>query len=196
MAYGLDFGVRSAKSGYLRITADVPGTVLQNKLRVILGDKKVMFVAHELLGNFCNPYVPMKSGTLRASMHPTPTAVKWETPYAHYQYMGKVYGPNIPGILENGVGAWRSRKGQAKYPTGRELGAPGIAKLKPVWQLVSGRYSKPPEGIIATYTFGYTTSGTKHHWLDKAMEGGGRRRYSQQLTVALKKEARRLNKTW
>ena len=47
--------------------------------------------------------------------------VIWSAPYAHYQYMGIVYGPNIP-ILQDGVlMGWFSPPGRPKHPTDREL---------------------------------------------------------------------------
>ena len=47
--------------------------------------------------------------------------VIWNTPYAHYQYMGIVYGPNIP-IIEDGVlMGWFSPPGRPKHPTDRKL---------------------------------------------------------------------------
>ena len=49
--------------------------------------------------------------------------VIWNTPYAHYQYMGIVYGPNIPEIdPETGVllGFW-SIPGMKKHPTDKRL---------------------------------------------------------------------------
>lgn len=42
-------------------------------------------------------------------------------PYAHYQAMGEVYGPNIP-IVRNGIlEGFFSPPGQPKHPTGRPL---------------------------------------------------------------------------
>jgi len=47
--------------------------------------------------------------------------VIWNTPYAHYQYMGIVYGPNIPIIEDGMVMGWFSPPGRPKHPTDREL---------------------------------------------------------------------------
>ena len=49
----------------------------------------------------------------------SPTEIEVAGPYAHYQYKGEVWGPNIPRI-ENGVvvGYWSPI---IKYPTGRKL---------------------------------------------------------------------------
>ena len=43
-----------------------------------------------------------------------------DTPYAHYQYYGEVYGPNF--LVEvGGETVWRSPKNGKKSPTGRKL---------------------------------------------------------------------------
>ena len=43
------------------------------------------------------------------------------TPYAHYQYMGIVYGPNIPILQDDVLVGWFSPPGRPKHPTDREL---------------------------------------------------------------------------
>ena len=160
-------------SGHIRIKAPLRPTVLQAKLLALINDKEVMRDVHRLLGEFCEPYVPKKSGALRASMHAYPQTVRWETPYAHYQYMGEVYGPNHPIIRQGTIVGWYSTPGMPKHPTGRELGIPGEWK---------------------GWRFGYTTPGTKHHWFEEAMKNGGKRNYSVAVTRLLKKKAKELNK--
>lgn len=178
-------------TGHLRVKAPLKPTVLQEKLLNIIDDKEVMREAHRLLGEQCNKFVPKKTGTLRASMKAYPQTVRWETPYAHYQYMGEVYGPNYPGAI-SGSPAWRSPEGGgSKYPMGRELGIPGIAVLYPRWQKGEPRVKVP-----LVYTFGYTTPNTHHHWFDEAMKNGGKRTYSIRVTNMLKKKAKELGKTW
>ncbi len=76
----------------------------------------------------CTPYVPASPDrTLEFSAQVSTEIgsgqVIWNTPYAHYQYMGIVYGPNIP-ILEPETGillGWFSPPGRPKHPTDREL---------------------------------------------------------------------------
>ena len=76
--------------------------------------------------DYCQPYVPASPDrTLEFSAQISTEIgsglVIWNTPYAHYQYMGIVYGPNIP-IIEDGVlMRWFSPPGRPKYPTDREL---------------------------------------------------------------------------
>jgi len=76
----------------------------------------------------CTPYVPASPDrTLEFSAQVSTEIgsgmVIWNTPYAHYQYMGIVYGPNIP-ILEPETGillGFFSPPGRPKHPTDREL---------------------------------------------------------------------------
>lgn len=71
------------------------------------------------------PYTPRRNGILEGSAKLGTVIgsgeIRQSTPYARYQYYGKVYGPNIP-IFENGqlIGFF-SPKGKAKHPTGAEL---------------------------------------------------------------------------
>ena len=156
---------------YLKIQENVINTALQKKLFSLIDDNDVMQEIHQMLGEQCNSFVPKKSGELRQSMKAYPEFVRWETPYAHYQYEGEVYGPNRPVIKKGIIVGWYSKG--PKYPTGRELGVPGE------WM---------------GWRFGYTTPGTGHHWFDAAMENGGRRTFSLRVTNLLKRKARELNK--
>lgn len=84
------------------------------------------FLESEII-KWCEPYTPKEEGALIASAHPFPKPgggyVKWGgpgAPYAHYQYMGVVYGPNIPIKDDQGnvVGWWSP---PTKHPTGKHL---------------------------------------------------------------------------
>ena len=67
-----------------------------------------------------NQYVPFQQGYLRSSGHIEDDCVVWNGPYAHYQYIGEVYGPNIPRKdAEGNIIGWFSPP--QKYPTGRDL---------------------------------------------------------------------------
>lgn len=71
------------------------------------------------------PYTPFKTGVLESSAAVGTVIGSGEihqnTPYAHYLYYGKVYGPNIP-IYENGqVVGFFSKPNVRKQPTGRDL---------------------------------------------------------------------------
>lgn len=72
----------------------------------------------------CEPYVPFDEGVLTASASIATDIgsglVVYDTPYAHYQYYGVVYGPNIPMII-GGEQTFRSPSGHTKVPTGRPI---------------------------------------------------------------------------
>lgn len=72
----------------------------------------------------CDPLIPFQQGALRNSViYPKGIygdEIEWNTPYAHYQYVGEVYGPNIPFKDSSGntIG-WYSPP--VKHPMGRKL---------------------------------------------------------------------------
>lgn len=77
----------------------------------------------------CTPYVPMENGGLRKNVHTEgEDYIVWNSPYAHYQYYGRVYSPNIPIYEkdENGnktvIIGWFSPPGKKKIPTDRYMG--------------------------------------------------------------------------
>lgn len=159
-------------TGYIHVEAPLKPSDLQAQLLDIVKTDTAMREAHRILGEMCEPYVPKSSGGLRASMKAYPSSVKWETPYAHYQYEGVVYGPNYPIIRQGIVTAWRSPAGKRKKKTNREIGIPGEWK---------------------GWKFGYTTEGTGHHWFDQAMKGRGKNQYSIAVTRMLKALAKKKN---
>ena len=65
----------------------------------------------------CDEYIPMQQGALRGSVN-YPDGIyggeiEWNTPYAHYQYMGELY------LTEDGRSF--AFRGERKYPTGLPL---------------------------------------------------------------------------
>ena len=89
------------------------------------------------------PYVPMSEGAAAHLVQRVQIVrlgegraeIIYPGPYAHYVYVGEVYGPNP----EKEPGVRRSRKGEKKSPTGREMkytGAPMRGKEwdKRAWQ--------------------------------------------------------------
>ena len=72
----------------------------------------------------CEPYVPFDKGVLTASASTATDIgsgqVIYNTPYAHYQYYGVVYGPNIPMTI-GGEKTFRSPANAVKDPTGAML---------------------------------------------------------------------------
>ena len=87
---------------------------------------RVQKIIDQKVIDYCQPYVPASPDrTLEFSAQVSTEIgsgqVIWNTPYAHYQYMGIVYGPNIP-IIEDGVlMGWFSPPGRPKHPTERKL---------------------------------------------------------------------------
>lgn len=89
---------------------------------------RVQKVIDQTVIDYCKPYVPASPDrTLEFSAQAATDVgsgqVIWDTPYAHYQYMGIVYGPNIP-ILEPESGVllgFFSPPGLPKHPTDRAL---------------------------------------------------------------------------
>lgn len=84
-------------------------------------DDATMKYANTRLHALCAPYVPMDSGALQQNVDITPEYVHYKVPYAHYQWEGKVYGPNIPITVGGKIVGWYSPKDEQKKPTGREL---------------------------------------------------------------------------
>lgn len=91
---------------------------------------RVQQTVDQVVIDFCQPYVPASPDrTLEFSAQVSTEIgsglVIWNTPYAHYDYIGIVfvYGPNIPIIdPETGVlMGWFSPLGRPKHPTDREL---------------------------------------------------------------------------
>lgn len=92
---------------------------LKLKLENIPNNAAVMTELHNTLIIYCDPYVPMRDGVLSKNVIATKDYAHYQSPYAHYQYEGVVYGPNIP-IIKNGVivGWWSPPN---KQPTGEKL---------------------------------------------------------------------------
>lgn len=67
-----------------------------------------------------SPYVPVgDSGNLRDQVDIRPKEITHTVPYAHYQYEGIVYGPNIP--ISDGVKTTKFISPPHKRPTGARL---------------------------------------------------------------------------
>ena len=87
---------------------------------------RVQKVIDQTVIDFCQPYVPASpnrilEGSAQLATEIGSGMVIWNTPYAHYQYMGIVYGPNIP-IKQDGVlVGFFSPPGRPKSPTDRAL---------------------------------------------------------------------------
>lgn len=84
-------------------------------------DDVTMLRVHNLFAKMCDPYVPMDEGVLAQTTEITPEYVHYNQPYAHYQYTGIVYAPNIPIIKDGVIVGWFSPPNQPKTPTDRML---------------------------------------------------------------------------
>ena len=145
------------------------------KISNLVKDDLAMKQVHTAFAKIIDPYVPMREGVLASSAKSTEKYVEYSSPYAHYQYMGEVYGPNYPGLESGSTPGWRSPSGKgSKHPTGRELGKEGSTTLFPIWKIEDGQYVKPnaDDGMIE-WDFGYTKvlhPRAAHHWDKVAME--------------------------
>lgn len=88
---------------------------------------KVQQVIDKTVIDYNLQYAPWESGTMAKSAYNATQIgsgkVRYPGPYAHYQYYGEVYGPNIP-VFEDDSGIptrFFSPPGQKKHPTGRPL---------------------------------------------------------------------------
>ena len=86
----------------------------------LVDDDKTMLAIYNLFAKIIEPWVPMDNGVLAHGYEVTPNYLRYPGPYAHYQYMGIVYGPNIPIFDDTGelIGFYSPPE---KYPTGEEL---------------------------------------------------------------------------
>lgn len=98
------------------------------------------FAATEWLRLY-KPYVPFDTGTLANTVTITPGCIEHTAPYAHYQYTGEVYGPNIP-ITESGrvVGYYSPPR---KSPTGRALTYHRNPRASKEWDKAAEPTQKP-----------------------------------------------------
>ena len=95
-------------------------TALQKKLSYLLDDWQVKEGVTAIVRDEMNKFVPRDTGNLAESAEIYDDEITWTAPYAHYQYMGNVYGPNFPVII-NGEQTWRSPRDKEKFPTGKRI---------------------------------------------------------------------------
>ena len=176
MATGIKYNITFGKS------IEKYGTAWQNSLDY-LGHSECMTSLAKGYRYYINRKVPKLSGELRRAARVIGTAhgvrgsrgmavVTWVSnnkveKYWHYQFVGKVYGPNkavfdAQGPNADGPGAgvqsgWRSPI-KPKYDTGRMMGVPFTRVLH------DGRVIK---------VNGYTTPGTGPDWIKRFVEDSG-----------------------
>ena len=121
----------------MKVKVIVPGAAELIRKKGLGKDGAVQMFHTQNVRNRIIKYMPYRAGVLSSKL----TRIKSETeievagPYAHYQYIGEVWGPNIP-IVQNGViVGWRSPP--IKYPTGRKIqyntGPHGNPLAGPFW---------------------------------------------------------------
>ena len=104
----------------MSIKVTVDDNAIVGKIDKLIDDETMLQV-HNKFAQMCNDYVPMETGTLAQTTEITAEGVRYTQPYAHYQYTGLVYGPNIPIIEDGMIVGWFSRPKQPKSPTGESL---------------------------------------------------------------------------
>ena len=124
----------------MAVTVSVNVKAIENKLNNLIHDDETMLAVHQAFARYCDDYVPAATGTMAQTVEidkelksnddsqtladaikVSKDYVHYTQPYAHYQYTGEIYGPNIPFTDEDGLVYWRSPKGKKKYPTGRPI---------------------------------------------------------------------------
>ena len=87
-------------------------------------DGRVVRHLRDTADRLMNPFVPMDNGMLRRNKtYPKNNEIKYTSPYAKYQYYGKMYiSPKlgVSGILLKSD-RWWSPKGEKKIPTSKKL---------------------------------------------------------------------------
>lgn len=100
------------------ITINNPASIADR----IIDDDVGIFVASEWSRYFAK-YVPMQEGILASDITIDPFKVTYNSPYAHYQWMGNLYVDPITlkgAFYDSDYGFW-SRPGVSKIPTGIPL---------------------------------------------------------------------------
>lgn len=136
----------------MSVTVSVDFNDIEELLTGLTVDEELRTEIHKSLRRYCRPYVPASDRDLTRNTKADADGVHYNFPYAHYQYEGVVYAPNIPLSTPNGFYGWYSPAGKMKHPTDRGLGTPG-------------EYT---DSYGNSWTFGYNKPLATHHW-DEAM---------------------------
>lgn len=116
----------------ISVTVDINPDKILDRLGMGTSNTARRFLASEVV-RLCDPYVPFRQGTLKNGVviAPDGSAITYPGPYAHYQYIGKVMGPNIP-IKKGGMLVGFYSKGP-KQCTGKDLQYHGAPMRGPQW---------------------------------------------------------------
>lgn len=100
---------------------EVNFSAIKEKINHALNDEFTRLAINNEFARMCDPYVPMDEGILAHTVQILKDGIYYPAPYAHYMYIGQIYGPNIPIVQGGEIVGWRSPKGKKKTPTGRPI---------------------------------------------------------------------------
>lgn len=153
---------------WVRIWSDDVQTKLQKKLLTVCGSDRVRKQAQEIAVKLCYPYIPEDTGELIDNVEYTPKGARWTVPYAHYMYVGEVYGPNKKWFnKDTGESGWYTAA-ESKYPLGRPM------KYN-YWQVDAKNFMGPVKPLAGS------------NWVER-MLAHDRQQMNLQITNMLKKE--------
>lgn len=114
----------------MRLRVNIDPSMILTKRGLGRDNRARRFLASEV-ARLSDPYIPMQQGRLKNTVYIASdgSTLTYPQPYAHYQYEGKVYGPNVP--LANDGGFYSPTA--PKYPTGRTLTYHGAPMRGPHW---------------------------------------------------------------
>lgn len=119
----------------VEVKMDSVGAILRRRGLETGGRVQRMFTAE--CARQMDPYVPMRQGTLKNVKRTIGLDyVKYDGPYAHYQYMGILYVDPITKkgcFYDPSTGKMWSRPGVKKIPSERKLTYHGSPKRGPKW---------------------------------------------------------------
>ena len=95
-----------------------PVSVIEAKLKIQPNGEGHKFFT-QTCAEFMDRYVPFDRGNLAKYKLYGADTIAYEQPYAHYLYVGKVMGPNIPIKVNGVIVRWFSRK--PKHYTGADI---------------------------------------------------------------------------
>lgn len=87
---------------FINVEAKIDVKKLLRQFEQLTTDETAMLEIYNLFAKLIEPWVPMDNGILAHGYEITPNYLRYPGPYAHYQYMGIVYGPNIPLFDDTG----------------------------------------------------------------------------------------------
>ena len=108
-------------------------------------DRKLKLYANTQLAKYCDKFVPASQNRiLSETVQITPEFVRYPGPYAHFQYIGVVYEPNIPIFEGDTLVGFFSPPGKPKTKTDRKIhyGRDIHPQAQSHWDKAAMRYHK------------------------------------------------------